>query len=102
MHRLDPQRLRQLAASASVGFAQAAPFPHAVLDQFLPAGHAAALASDFPKPDAPIWADWRQRTGHQYGKQGTRNSDQFWRLPDTLYASLLEFNSHVFRSFFNS
>ena len=99
MHRLDPQRLRQLAASASVGFAQAAPFPHAVLDQFLPAGHAAALASDFPKPDAPIWADWRQRTGHQYGKQGTRNSDQFWRLPDTLYASLLEFNSHVFLEF---
>ena len=99
MHRLDPHRLQQQAASAAADFSEAAPFAHAVLDGFLPQEHAEALARDFPLPEDPIWADWRQRTGHQYGKQGTRNSDNFNCLSDTLYTSLLEFNSSVFLQF---
>ncbi|MDC0302893.1 2OG-Fe(II) oxygenase [bacterium] len=99
MHRLDPSRLSYQASSVVDGFNTAAPFAHAVLDDFLPQAHAASLARDFPTPQDPIWSDWRKREGHQYGKQGTRNSDQFWRLPDYLYFSLLEFNSSIFLRF---
>ena len=97
--RLSSERLSDQAQLAKQGFAAASPFPHAVIDGFLPAEQAQRLAADFPAPDHPIWADWRLRTGHQYGKQGTRNSDQFHLLPDSLYFSLLEFNSSVFLAF---
>ena len=99
MHRFDPNRLSQKAASVVDGFNVAAPFAHVVFDNFLPQAHASALARDFPVPQDLIWSDWRKRGGHQYGKQGTRNSDQFWRLPDYLYFSLLEFNSSTFLQF---
>ena len=97
--RLSPERLSDQAQLAKQGFAAASPFSHAVIDGFLPAEPAQRLAADFPAPDHPIWADWRLRTGHQYGKQGTRNSDRFHLLPDSLYFSLLEFNSSVFLAF---
>ena len=95
MHRFDPNRLSQKAASVVDGFNDAAPFAHVIFDNFLPQAHASALARDFPVPQDPIWSDWRKRGGHQYGKQGTRNSDQFWRLPDYLYFSLLEFITFI-------
>lgn len=37
-------------------FRTAAPFPHLVIDDFLPAELAEALASTFPQPGSPIWA----------------------------------------------
>ena len=97
--RLCSGRLAEQAAQLRGRFATALPFPHAVIDGFLPMEQAERLAAEFPAPDHPIWADWRLRTGHQYGKQGTRNSDQFHLLPDSLYFSLLEFNSSVFLAF---
>jgi len=97
--RLCPQRLAAQAQQAGSAFAAASPFPHLVIDDFLPREQADQLSQSFPTPDQPIWADWRQRTGHQYGKQGTRNSDQFHLLSDLLYFSLLEFNSSVFLRF---
>ena len=97
--RLCPQRLAAQAQQVGSGFAAASPFPHLVIDDFLPREQADQLSQSFPTPDQPIWADWRQRTGHQYGKQGTRNSDRFDLLSDRLYFSLLDFNSSVFLQF---
>ena len=46
----DPARLRELASLHRTGYATAAPFPHAVLDDFLPLDVAERLLEEFPHP----------------------------------------------------
>ena len=40
-------------------YAAAAPFPHIVIDDFLPVATYRALRDEFPKPDADIWLQYR-------------------------------------------
>jgi 2OG-Fe(II) oxygenase superfamily len=52
---LDPDRLAALATTLSDQYAQAKPFPHAVIDDFLPAEELRRVAAGFPKPGDIEW-----------------------------------------------
>lgn len=80
-------------------FASAAPFPHAVIDNFLPHALAQFLSARFPSPDHPVWLDWRRRTGHQYAKQGPGNSSRFDTLDPEFELALHQFNAFRFLLF---
>lgn len=51
----DLQRLDALAATPKAAFLDAEPYPHAVIDDFLPVATARRLADEFPGPDALAW-----------------------------------------------
>lgn len=57
-------RLRVLARELAAGYRSARPFPHAVVDEFLPEATANALLDEFPEPGSIEWgasyADERQ------------------------------------------
>ncbi len=59
-----PDRLTILARSLSATYQSASPFPHVVMDDFLPAATAEALLDEFPRPGDIEWgasyADERQ------------------------------------------
>ena len=87
------------APSLRRAFETAAPFPHVVIDNFLPAAHARFLSDAFPGPDDPIWLDWRKRSPHQWGKQGLGDSSRFGALDPRLRLALQEFNAAPFLKF---
>lgn len=80
-------------------FKSATPFEHVVMDDFLSAAHARFLAERFPKPDHPVWLDWKTRSPHQYGKQGAGSSRHFNLLDAEFRLALHEFNAHGFLEF---
>ncbi|MEI8342599.1 MAG: hypothetical protein WCH43_13835 [Verrucomicrobiota bacterium] len=45
-------------------FISAKPFNHVVIDDFLSPEHAQFLSDNFPKPDHPVWLDWKKRSPH--------------------------------------
>src|SRR5260370_38083873 len=77
-------------------YSKGVPFKHVVIDNFLPNEHAHFLAQNFPRPDHPVWLDWKKRSPHQYGKQGPANSSKFHMLDPTFRFALNEFNSAPF------
>jgi hypothetical protein len=60
---LDRKQLKALALSRRDAYGTAAPYPHAVFDDFLGGDLASALASGFPGPDHPGWLrrDYREQ-----------------------------------------
>ncbi|HEX7956247.1 MAG TPA: hypothetical protein VF508_04845, partial [Pyrinomonadaceae bacterium] len=56
MFILDQDRLAQLSAEHGEAYSSADPFPHVVIDDFLPAEMLRAVADSFPKPEE---VDWR-------------------------------------------
>ena len=80
-------------------FRGAGPFPHIVIDQFLPAAHIRFLEAGFPDPGHPIWLDWRKRSLHQYRKQGPGDASKFSLLEPELLMALQEFNGWKFLDF---
>lgn len=51
----DPDELDRLAASRAAAYRSARPFPHIVLDDFLPDAVFAELVASFPGPDELAW-----------------------------------------------
>jgi hypothetical protein len=49
------QRVCDALVHRQSAFAAARPFPHVVIDDFLPAAHAAGMLAEFPPADAPAW-----------------------------------------------
>lgn len=80
-------------------FSAALPFPHIVLDDFLPIAHAQFLSERFPSVDHPVWLDWRKRSPHQYGKQGPGNANKFGSLDPMFRLAMQEFNAAPFLEF---
>ena len=76
MEPLEPfvfniHELAELANSRRDDYRRALPFPHAVIDDFLPLDYANKILDVFPDQHAPLWLDWKQRdTIHQPLKQG--------------------------------
>ena len=96
--RLDQKKLLELGKQKSYEFRNAKPFPHIVIDNFLPKKDAEQLRKSFPNAKNNIWVS-PYRNINQYGKVGTKNSDKFYCLNDEIYFSLLEFNSSTFLRF---
>lgn len=77
-------------------YLSAQPFPHLVLDNFLPDAQARFLLENFPNSESDFWLDWRVRSGAQYKKQGPGSADRFDALDPLFEAALEQFNGHRF------
>ena len=58
----DPDYLSDVAARYSAGYNTAKPFPHVVIDNFLPEAVTQRILDEFPSPDSEDWFRWHQRT----------------------------------------
>tara|TARA_S200000501_G_C20842028_1_gene752056 strand:+ start:686 stop:1444 length:759 start_codon:yes stop_codon:yes gene_type:complete len=73
-------------------FNAAEPFPHVVVDNFLPLEFANFLLNNFPSKDHPVWLDWKKRSPNQYKKLGFGDSSNFYKISNELQIALNEFN----------
>ena len=63
--------LVSLARKLRADYQSTGPWPHTVIDEFLPTDVAELLVECFPSPDDEAWLDWRKRDPvHQPKKQG--------------------------------
>ncbi len=76
------------------------PFPHVVIDDFLPADYANMLLDVFPDQRSPIWLDWKARDiVHQPRKQGIGHASRLKDVSPHLLNMLAAFNSYPFLNF---
>ncbi|MBI1918373.1 MAG: 2OG-Fe(II) oxygenase [Planctomycetes bacterium] len=87
MQLFGDDRYQALADRHKQAYAQADPFPHTVLDDFLPAEFCEKLLAEFPTPGQ---ADWLRFERHHSRKLATREDSQ---LGDFTRAVLTQFNS---------
>lgn len=84
----------------SESFRNARPFPHVVIDDFLPPEVAERVLASFPGPQASHWLDWTKRdTVHQPKKLGIGHASKLEGAPPYLHNVLFAFNSYPFLSF---
>jgi len=94
---LDEKRLKTMAKASDGEFQQGAPFPHIVIDDFLPQAHAEFLLQHFPDPTHAVWRE--KNSPNQYKKLGTSSSRRFSILEPAFMLALQEFNSWRFLIF---
>jgi hypothetical protein len=93
MFRIEP--LAELGDRLRKAYAAAAPFPHVVIDDFLPAEVAGRVLEEFPPPDSPIWLDWRNRAPlHQPKKLGIGHVSRLGAQVPFIQQLLLAFNAY--------
>lgn len=96
----DIEQLEQLALQYQTSYAEATPFKHIVIDDFLPENYAASVLRNFPDPSSEIWFDWRVReTIHQSRKQGVGHASRMAKLSPYIQNVLQAFNSYPFLNF---
>jgi hypothetical protein len=92
--------LASRATELHQGYVSADPFPHVVIDEFLPPGWAEKILSVFPAKDSSVWLDWTQRdTTHQPKKQGIGDASRLTNVSPYLQSILFAFNSFPFLNF---
>jgi hypothetical protein len=91
----DLDTLARRAVELAPGFRAATPYPHAVIDDFLRAPAADALAGVFPRPDDAIAWDHYAAPGLEV-KLGCGREE---RLPDPIRSALHDLNSGPFIRF---
>lgn len=92
--------LEQLGSRLHDQYQVAHPFPHVVIDDFLPAAAAQGAHDLFPPPESEIWLDWTKRdTVHQPRKQGIGHASRLEGVSPWLQALLFAFNSYPFLNF---
>ena len=79
------------------GYSSALPFPHVVIDDFLPLSVAERIASDYPGPSFPYFV--QSDTTYQPGKLGKLQESKFRGLSPLIRHVLNEFNGRVFLDF---
>ena len=82
------ERLGTSAPQLLGDFADAKPFPHVVIDDFLPGPIAEQVYAEFPEPDTEIW---RNLKGYDQGGKQVLGNDRF--LATYSRALMLELNS---------
>lgn len=76
---IDP--LAKEAEELHNGYVQAQPFPHVVIDDFLPLREANRLLRVFPGKDSDIWLDWKKRdVDHQPKKLGIGHASRLVKV----------------------
>jgi hypothetical protein len=73
------------------------PFPHALIDGFLPSDIAQHLATTFPRPDDPMWL-FRESL-NQPGKRGSGNAHRLQMVDPFIRGVLLAMTSHPMIAF---
>lgn len=90
----DTGRLAELARAHRDGYAGAAPFPHVVIDDFLPQDVADRLVDEFPAPASGLWGNDTRRSEHNKFQLGDEAV-----LPPFTRQVVWAFNSAVFLRF---
>ena len=91
----DPEHLQALAAREAENYGKAAPFPHVVIDDFLRADAAAALAAAIPDADSGLPWDRYAAAGFEMKLASSREDV----LPETVCRALHELNAGQFIRF---
>ena len=105
MEPLEPfvfhiHKLAELATGRRDDYLRALPFPHVVIDDFLPLDYANKILDVFPDQHSPLWLDWKQRdTVHQPLKQGIGHASRLQDVSPYLQNVLTAFNSYPFINF---
>jgi 2-oxoglutarate-Fe(II)-dependent oxygenase superfamily protein len=90
----DVDHLETLAHQIKPGYAQAEPFPHVVIDDFLPQIVADRILAEYPSKAAPLWLDWKNRdVVHQPKKLGIGNATRLAGAPPYIQHVLFALNS---------
>lgn len=96
----DDAALQAVAQRHAAGYNSADPFPHAVIDDFLPTAAAQQLLDVFPATDSPIWFDWQTRdVVNQPKKQGIGHASRLEGADPFIHQMMLAFNSYPFIHF---
>lgn len=96
----DDDRLQAIARAHGEGYKRQTPFPHTVIDEFLPGAVADELLKRFPPPDARFWFDWKTGdTVNQPRKLGLRHIRRLDGADPFLFSVLFAFNSYPFIHF---
>ncbi|HHZ82491.1 MAG TPA: 2OG-Fe(II) oxygenase [Nitrospirales bacterium] len=96
----DQSELSILASTHKTTYNEANPFPHVVIDDFLPAHGAHQALAEFPPPDAPLWLDWTKRdTIHQPKKLGVGSAERLAQASPSLQHILFTLNSYAMIEF---
>ncbi len=93
----DRKALRALGRAHRDAYQSARPFPHVVIDGFLPPRHAAALAEGFPPPEHPGWK--RRDHAEQSARLGQLQRSNFEGVGAGLRGTLAELNGMAFLDF---
>lgn len=88
----DPERLAKIARERAKEFRTAQPYPHIVIDDFLPAAAARELAAVFPGPDDDVAWD-RYDTPERWVKLGCGDETKF---PAPIRTAVRDMNSSIF------
>lgn len=91
--RFDTDYLNHLAEKHSEAYANAKPFPHIVLDNFLPPEVLEDVLEEFPKPQQIEWQSFQNSAEK---KLASRNEQQ---MGDATRFLLYQFNSSIFITF---
>lgn len=87
--------LLKLAHQHSSTYSTTPPYPHALIDGFLPDLVAERLAAVFPKPDDVVWLNWRERDIiHQPLKQGIGQAERLESVHPFVHNVIFAFNSY--------
>ncbi|HJK91796.1 MAG TPA: 2OG-Fe(II) oxygenase [Polyangiaceae bacterium LLY-WYZ-15_(1-7)] len=93
---LERRALRPLAVAHRDAWAKAAPFPHVVLDDWLPEGLAVAAAEAFPSAEFP---GWKRREYAEQRRLGGLQRKAFEGVAPVLRHLMNELNGMVFVDF---
>jgi len=90
---LDPTNLNHKAAELHEGYVSAEPFPHAVMDDFLPAWATEKILNEFPDIFAIDWS----RYDHEHSKKLATDKES--HMGEFTRAAIHQFNSAPFLDF---
>lgn len=93
MFVLDPEKLTPLAVSLASQYSTAEPFPHVVIDDFLPANVLRKVADSFPQADE---IDWHRSANPRQQKLAAEDETQ---ISDDARRLLYQLNSATFMKF---
>ncbi|MGH8124022.1 MAG: 2OG-Fe(II) oxygenase [Rudaea sp.] len=91
----DTERLTRIAATRALEFNAVQPYPHIIIDDFLPIARARALAEVFPGPDDDVAWDHYAAPGLEV-KLGCGDETKF---PEAIRTAIRDLNSSTFVRF---
>lgn len=97
---LDNMHFAALGEKYAEAYQTADPYPHVVIDNFLPEHIADAVLSYFPGEHDKVWFDWRKGDmENQPKKQGVRHIERMQGAHPYLFHILHQFNSFAIVNF---
>jgi len=96
----DRKYMLELGEKLAAQFQAAKPYPHIVIDDFLPTEAAERILEVFPDPSHSCWLDWTKRdTKHQPYKLGLGSAERLDDVHPYIHTVLSAINSHSFVMF---